>query len=290
MAATSVIKADDFMRLQAQVDQMKERLDFVGPMLPLLNYVQDVECEASVQLLRMRNAQVVNQQHQDIDGDANSAHLETVRWLHIMTDVVMALHNSGLRLTMQGGSETLESVPEPLNASVPSSGPAPVLSPMLVKPAPGSHLPLDAAETASWHSVSPAHAETAPWRNQRQCARAPTRSGVRGLDTTNLFVEGDQTRLAENQRSNEYSRLGDVFTGSAFAADHAMASLAEERRQWHTDSRFDEFLLGRRDQPENRFRDPSSPKKSPDAPAAQRRCEPPRSVCWRRGPFWLHLG
>lgn len=89
-------QAADIKRLQSQLDQMKERLDFISPMLPLLNFVQDyfqkVECEASVQLMRLKNADVYSRP-QGTEDEVSNAQLETVKWLHFMTDVVMQLHS-----------------------------------------------------------------------------------------------------------------------------------------------------------------------------------------------------
>jgi len=90
-------KTDEVKRLQAQVDQMKERLDFISPMLPLVNFVQDyfqrVECEASVQLMRLKNAQVMADKDITGEDDNVNAQLETVKWLHFMTDAIMSIHN-----------------------------------------------------------------------------------------------------------------------------------------------------------------------------------------------------
>jgi len=94
-AGVAAVRAEDFRLLKAQVDQMKERLDFICPMLPLVNFVQDyfqkVECEASVQLMRLKNAQVLRPVGSD--DDINNAQLETVKWLHCLTEVVLMLHN-----------------------------------------------------------------------------------------------------------------------------------------------------------------------------------------------------
>eukprot|EP00927_Polykrikos_kofoidii_P077029 TRINITY_DN74022_c0_g1_i1.p1 TRINITY_DN74022_c0_g1~~TRINITY_DN74022_c0_g1_i1.p1 ORF type:complete len:366 (+),score=41.30 TRINITY_DN74022_c0_g1_i1:137-1234(+) len=92
-------RAEDVRRLQVQMDQMKERLDFISSMLPIVNFSQDyfqkVECEASVQLLRLQNAQVARKLSDD-EEDVNSAQLETVKWLHFMTEIVMAIvHATG---------------------------------------------------------------------------------------------------------------------------------------------------------------------------------------------------
>lgn len=100
MATTTTLPAkfEDIKRLQAQMDQMKERLDFISPMLPLVNFVQDyfqkVECEASVQLMRLKNANVNLAKPSSADDEVSNAQLETVKWLHFMTDVVMALHTA----------------------------------------------------------------------------------------------------------------------------------------------------------------------------------------------------
>jgi len=90
-------RADEVKRLQNQVDLMKERLEFMSPMMPLVNFVQDyfqkVECEASVQLMRLKNAQVMQTKDENSEEDLNNAQLETVKWLHFMTDAIMSMHN-----------------------------------------------------------------------------------------------------------------------------------------------------------------------------------------------------
>lgn len=94
-------KADEVKRLQAQVDQLSgkleqitERLDFISPIMPMVNFVQDfiqrVECEASVQLMRLKNAQVKGEPS---ENNIENATLETAKWLHFMTDAVMLMHN-----------------------------------------------------------------------------------------------------------------------------------------------------------------------------------------------------
>lgn len=87
-------KAEDVKRLQLQVEQMKERLDFISPLLSSVNFVQDytqrVECEAAVQMMRLKNAQVMRNIGTDSEDEPSNAQLETVKWLHFMTDAIMA--------------------------------------------------------------------------------------------------------------------------------------------------------------------------------------------------------
>mmetsp|Transcript_144886 Transcript_144886/g.255392 ORF Transcript_144886/g.255392 Transcript_144886/m.255392 type:complete len:417 (+) Transcript_144886:99-1349(+) len=93
---TSVVyaKAEDVKRLQLQVEQMKERLDFISPLLSSVNFVQDytqrVECEAAVQMMRLKNAKVMRNIGSDSEDEPSNAQLETVKWLHFMTDAIMA--------------------------------------------------------------------------------------------------------------------------------------------------------------------------------------------------------
>lgn len=93
------VRAEDLRRIQAQVDQLKERLDFISPMLPLVNFVQDyfqkVECETSVQLMRLQNAQVMPPKPKGYEEEVSNAQLETVKWLHYMTDVIIAQRSPG---------------------------------------------------------------------------------------------------------------------------------------------------------------------------------------------------
>merc|ERR1712224_973281 len=71
----------------------------MSPMLPLVNFCQDyfqrVECEASVQLLRLKNAQVLHGRVENSEEEVNNVSLETVKWLHFMTDAIMSAHSAG---------------------------------------------------------------------------------------------------------------------------------------------------------------------------------------------------
>jgi len=76
--------------LQAQVDRLRERLDFIGPMLPLVNctndYVQKVECEASVQLTRLKGIapMAANGPKEQKIGE-----IETVKLLRVIVNLLM---------------------------------------------------------------------------------------------------------------------------------------------------------------------------------------------------------
>lgn len=84
--------AAEVRRLQAEVDQLKQRLDFISPMLPLLSVVQDyfdkIECEASAQIMRLKKADVVPQW--PWDEKSGKAQLETTKWFHAMTEAVIS--------------------------------------------------------------------------------------------------------------------------------------------------------------------------------------------------------
>jgi len=90
-------RPEDVKRLQQQLDQMKERLDFISPMLSSVNFIQDyfqrVECEATLQLLRLKNAKVVPPSREGADDELSNAQLEIAKWVHFITDVVMAMHS-----------------------------------------------------------------------------------------------------------------------------------------------------------------------------------------------------
>merc|ERR1719330_2153908 len=92
---SSTTSSNELQQLRLQVDKLRERLDFMAPMLSLLNFTQDffqrVECEASVQLLRLKNAKVTGAGG-DVSDDPNMA--DTAKWLHTMTDLVMSLQSS----------------------------------------------------------------------------------------------------------------------------------------------------------------------------------------------------
>eukprot|EP00931_Biecheleriopsis_adriatica_P043616 TRINITY_DN24929_c0_g1_i1.p1 TRINITY_DN24929_c0_g1~~TRINITY_DN24929_c0_g1_i1.p1 ORF type:complete len:357 (-),score=87.98 TRINITY_DN24929_c0_g1_i1:63-1037(-) len=100
--------------LQSQVDKLKERLDYMAPMLSLLHFTQDyfqkVECEASVQLLRLKKARAVP----SFDGKEGlePASIDTAKWLHIMTDLVLSLQECSSPKALDAaskGSSTLKS-------------------------------------------------------------------------------------------------------------------------------------------------------------------------------------
>lgn len=104
-------RADEVKRLQAQVDQLKERVDFMNPMLSTMQFIQDffqsVECEAQVQLMRLNNAQVQTAKDEGADEDVGP-HLDTVKWLHFMTDAIISFHN-GNALRTSGTSPVPQS-------------------------------------------------------------------------------------------------------------------------------------------------------------------------------------
>jgi len=91
---------EDIKRLQTQLDQMKDRLDFLSPILPLVNFVQDffqkVECEANLQLLRMQKAQLMQAGNEGDKEDTSNAQLETVKFIHCVTEMLLAMHGGGL--------------------------------------------------------------------------------------------------------------------------------------------------------------------------------------------------
>jgi len=67
----------------------------------LLNFTQDffqrVECEASVQLMRLKNAKLTTPPSAEQSGGAaDDKMVDTAKWLHTMTDLVMSLQGSGI--------------------------------------------------------------------------------------------------------------------------------------------------------------------------------------------------
>lgn len=107
-APITYAKLDEVKRLQLQVEQMKERLDFISPLLSSVNFVQDwtqrVECEAAVQMMRLKNAQILRNVGSNSDDEPSNAQLETVKWLHFMTDAIMS---------NVGGTARSDTPPEP---------------------------------------------------------------------------------------------------------------------------------------------------------------------------------
>jgi len=99
-ASATAASQEDIRRLQAQLDQMKERLDFISPILPLVNFVQDffqkVECEANLQLMRMQKAQVMQGGNEGDKEGMSNAQLETVKFIHFVTDMLLGMQGGGL--------------------------------------------------------------------------------------------------------------------------------------------------------------------------------------------------
>lgn len=89
-----VVRIEEVRELQLQVKQLTERLDFLAPMLSLLNfthdYVQKVECEASVQILRLKHARLKEVAGAVEDGQ-EPVSVDTAKWLHMITDLVISL-------------------------------------------------------------------------------------------------------------------------------------------------------------------------------------------------------
>lgn len=83
---------DESQPLQAQVDQLRERLDFIAPRLSLLtgalDYFQKVESEASVQLSRLKFADGVCQA--GAGGIGESQPLNMAIWFQAVTDSILA--------------------------------------------------------------------------------------------------------------------------------------------------------------------------------------------------------
>jgi len=99
-----MVASDELRELRLQVDQLRERLDFMAPMLSLLSFTQDycqsLECEASVQLLRLKSARLSAADPVPLDRGAAKEQaaqhpVETARWLHAMTDLVLGLASGG---------------------------------------------------------------------------------------------------------------------------------------------------------------------------------------------------
>mmetsp|Transcript_30470 Transcript_30470/g.101302 ORF Transcript_30470/g.101302 Transcript_30470/m.101302 type:complete len:372 (-) Transcript_30470:84-1199(-) len=90
--------AGELRQLRIEVDKLRERLDFMAPMLSLLNFTQDffqrVECEASVQLMRLKNANVAGLQSGSEKEVVDSKMVDTAKWLHSMTDIVIGLQTT----------------------------------------------------------------------------------------------------------------------------------------------------------------------------------------------------
>lgn len=150
-AAGGYAKFEDLRRLQTQLDQMKARLDFLAPVLPTVNLVQDyfqkVECEASVQMMRLRNSPVVSSLFQEDDCDLN---IEMVKWLNTVTDATMAL---GAKTASQPASQAAST---PLLSPHSSTSPRSSASP-------------SAFESALKHQKARVHKHSSPRQPTPEC-------------------------------------------------------------------------------------------------------------------------
>jgi hypothetical protein len=103
-------QAAEMRRLQAEVDQLKQRLDFISPMLPLVSVVQDyfdkVESEASAQMVRLKKAQVVPQWPWDERASKGKAQLETTKLFHVLAEAVIGGTAMAPPARMNCGSDT----------------------------------------------------------------------------------------------------------------------------------------------------------------------------------------
>jgi len=88
--------AEELKELKIQVDNLRKRLDSMAPALTLMGFNQDycqrMECEASVQLMRLKNARIMDPsanegRYKDNNGMPPCA--EMAKWLHIMTDTII---------------------------------------------------------------------------------------------------------------------------------------------------------------------------------------------------------
>lgn len=91
--APKTVTDDAVRHLQLEVDKLKERLDFMAPLLSLMNFTQDffqkIECESSVQLTRLRNAKLTKLNILSPAEDEKM--VETAKWLNVATDVLLGL-------------------------------------------------------------------------------------------------------------------------------------------------------------------------------------------------------
>jgi len=92
--------ADELKELKLQVDNLRRRLDSMAPALTLMSFNQDycqrMECEASVQLMRLKNARLMDSSAQEgryRDNNGMPPCAEMAKWLHIMTDTM--IHRPG---------------------------------------------------------------------------------------------------------------------------------------------------------------------------------------------------
>lgn len=181
------VRVEEVRLLQSQMEQMRERLDFISPMLPLVNFCQDyfqkVECEASVQLTRLKQAQVVSEEDQ-----VNNAQLEFVRWLHFVTDAVILLHKGG---ATERGSFLTSSSATKAPTSVAGTGLSSVSSRLQAQATSSPHVPVRCevvGSTSCGSASSPLAATVNPPRHGRtvsdQAAASPFGSLSLGASTT----------------------------------------------------------------------------------------------------------
>merc|ERR1719375_1382606 len=95
-AAAAASRAEDLRQLQQQVDSVRVQLALLGPLPQQVQtaqeYFERVECEASVQLRRLKRARVAGEElRSSSEGELSGAQQEIARWLHAITDAVIGM-------------------------------------------------------------------------------------------------------------------------------------------------------------------------------------------------------
>jgi len=83
--------------LKEQCGKLKERLDYMAPMLSMQHFMQDyiqkLEGEASVQLMRLKRARVTSAGRIALAGSSEAGNepdsVDSAKWMHKMTDLVL---------------------------------------------------------------------------------------------------------------------------------------------------------------------------------------------------------
>eukprot|EP00746_Dinoflagellata_sp_MGD_P000100 gnl/MRDRNA2_/MRDRNA2_100182_c0_seq1.p1 gnl/MRDRNA2_/MRDRNA2_100182_c0~~gnl/MRDRNA2_/MRDRNA2_100182_c0_seq1.p1 ORF type:complete len:368 (-),score=74.95 gnl/MRDRNA2_/MRDRNA2_100182_c0_seq1:187-1290(-) len=107
---------DEKQPLQAQVDQLRERLDFIAPRLSLLtgalDYFQKVESEASVQLSRLKFVDDASPACSGAGLIGDSQTLSMAIWFQAMTDCILGQvqTKANMQALLQEQAQTLSQV------------------------------------------------------------------------------------------------------------------------------------------------------------------------------------
>jgi len=220
MALGPWARADDLRRLESQIGQVNDRLDFIYSMRPFMEqikeYFQNVECEASVQMRRLKNVHVA---HQGSDDPAE----EIVKWLHFVTNWVMACNVPATLVSSQPepSAEPARDPPDTLPVFGVGLGPGQKARPVLLERSRMSSSDISQSQDRYKNDAAP----------PRSCTPS---TAVRGSESHRFDVS--QQRLQIPQR--EVPRARSPIDGSSTRVDRAQAPTSPSRTMpFHPDPR-----------------------------------------------------